>query len=203
MPLLQARGLGLEIGGACVLQDLNFALYPGLNLIRGGEGRGKTSLLKLIAAQIKPSFGFLGLGGKGASFSPEIFYTCPEAETHDPCVAEAWLAHQAAGFSGWQASRLPALVEALALGEHLSKPMFMLSTGSRRKMGLLAAVASGAELTLLDQPFVALDGRSVRVLTEILLEAATQGNRAWVLADYQLPPALHSAVLQSLIDLGD
>ncbi|MBB4844159.1 ABC-type multidrug transport system ATPase subunit [Paucibacter oligotrophus] len=174
-----------------------------MNLLLGGEGRGKTSLLRLIAGTLKPSRGQITLPGPDGLGTPRIFYACPEAAEHDDCLAQDWLNQQRSQFPDWQMPVQEALAEAFALCEHLGKSMRMLSTGSRRKIGLLAAAASAAELTLLDQPFAALDGRSSRVLRELLLEAAAQRERAWLLADYQLPDGLADALLQTQVDLGD
>ena len=66
----------------------------------------------------------------------------------------------------------------------------MLSTGSRRKVWLAAAFASGAGLTLLDQPFAALDKASMGVINELLQKAAGHPERAWVVADYVAPPGV-------------
>ena len=76
----------------------------------------------------------------------------------------------------------------------------MLSTGSKRKVWLAAACASGAPLTLLDEPFAALDKTSIRCLLGVLGDAAAQPQRAWVLADYVAPPGVP---LAWQLDLGD
>ena len=81
--------------------------------------------------------------------------------------------------------------------------MFQWSAGSRRKLGLVAAFAGGAPVTLLDTPYAALDLASCQVLSELLLEAAGHPARAWVVADGELPAALHAAPLSTLVDLGD
>ena len=78
--------------------------------------------------------------------------------------------------------------------------MYMLSTGSKRKVWLAAAFAAGAALTLLDDPFAALDQPSIRFVLGLLKEAATDPERAWLLADYQAPPGLS---LAAVIDLPD
>ncbi|HLO92775.1 MAG TPA: ABC transporter, partial [Burkholderiaceae bacterium] len=88
-------------------------------------------------------------------------------------------------------------------GPHLGKQMHMLSAGSRRKLGLLAAAASGADLVLLDMPFAALDGASRRVLLEVLEDAAVQREQLWVLADYAAPAGLDASLFASRIDLGE
>lgn len=46
-------------------------------------------------------------------------------------------------------------------------------------------------------------GRPARVLSELLLDAAEDEDRARVLADYALPAALEEATLAVTIDLGD
>jgi ABC-type multidrug transport system ATPase subunit len=172
-------------------RPLSFSLRPGLSLVRGGEQRGKTRLLGLIAA---------AAAARGLS--------CCHAEPTDPAEdetpARAWLAaQQARAGAPWREVAAAGLVEAFALGEHLDKRLLMLSAGSRRKLGLVAAAASGAALTLLDQPYAALDGRSARLLSELLAEAAEGRERAWVLADYELPAGLAGVALATSIDLGD
>ena len=78
--------------------------------------------------------------------------------------------------------------------------MYMLSTGSRRKVWLAAAFSAGATLTLLDDPFAALDRPSIAFTLAMLHKAATDPARAWLLADYQAPTGLS---LASVIDLPD
>jgi len=167
------------------------AIAPGLTLLRGGEGRGKTRLLRQLANERRH----------------DCFFEHPADAEHDAVVTQAWLDQRQQRFaSSWQAAVATALIEGFGLTEHMTKPLFMLSAGSRRKVGLVAAAASGAALTLLDTPYAALDARSGRLLSELLAKAATltEGtDRAWVLADYELPAALAGVQLAGLIDLGD
>ncbi|MEY8877526.1 MAG: hypothetical protein AB9M60_13530, partial [Leptothrix sp. (in: b-proteobacteria)] len=85
-------------------------------------------------------------------------------------------------------------------------PLFMLSTGSRRKVGLVAAAASGAALTLVDNPFAALDAPARQLWLQVLSEAAADRTRAWVVADHDVPTAWVASAppaLAGVIDLGD
>jgi ATPase subunit of ABC transporter with duplicated ATPase domains len=167
-------------------QDL--APGPGLSFVRGGEGRGKSRLLAQLKAQAETA---------GRS----VWLEQPAEAQHDQVVARAWLAQRRG--ADWSPAVEAALVEAFALVEHLDKPLYMLSAGSRRKLGLVGAAASGAALTLLETPYAALDARSARLLTELLAEAAEGRERAWVLADYELPPGLAGLPLAATLDLGD
>jgi ABC-type multidrug transport system ATPase subunit len=97
----------------------------------------------------------------------------------------------------WSEDTQNALVTALQLTPHLDKRLNMLSTGSRRKVGLVAALASGATVTLLDQPFVSLDASSIRVLQEVLSDTFRGPDRACLIADYETTVHLTlAAVLQ-------
>lgn len=202
--LVQAHHLAYTPPGQAVtlFRELSFALTPGLSLIRGGDGRGKTSLLRLIAGELAPGAGRLLRSAEAAACCS---FEQPADPVHDPVLARAWLAERRAGrFAGsWLPALEVGLIEALDLSPHLDKPMYMLSTGSRRKLGLVAAAASGAPLTLLDTPYAALDARSGRVLSELLAEAADSKRRAWVIADYALPAGLDGIALAALIELGD
>lgn len=195
---LTAENLRLDVGGRALLNDLSFALQAGLSLVRGGDGRGKTSLLRLMAGVLAPSSGQLRRR-EGLS----LYYQCPESPEHDAIPAQAWLAALRPSYPAWRAADEAELIEALGLAEHMAKPMYMLSSGSRRKLGLLAAALCGAQLVLLDMPYAALDARSCRWVHDLLGQASASQTQAWVLADYELAAPLAGLQLAALIDLGD
>jgi ATPase subunit of ABC transporter with duplicated ATPase domains len=175
----------------------SFTLRPGLNLVCGGEQRGKSSLLHLLAEQRTPLSGRLN--------KPPL--SCWGEHALDPALdnttAQDWLAAQQARYPTWQPALATALSEAFSLQEHLPKPFYMLSAGSRRKVGLLAAAASGADLVLLDTPYAALDMRSCRLLDELLSDAADSSTQIWVIADYALPAGLAGVEMAAVVELGD
>lgn len=197
MNLLDADQISFAPAGLPLFDKLSFQLRPGFTLVRGGERCGKSTLLRLIAGTLEPDSGHLQRAARSCSHEQ------PAEPLHDALVVRAWLASRQAMHGDWNDGLAAGLIDAFALAEHIDKPMYMLSTGSRRKVGLVAAAASGAELTLLDTPFAALDAASCRVLADLLAEAADNERRAWVLADYELPPRLAGLRLAGVIDLGD
>ena len=90
------------------------------------------------------------------------------------------------------------LIAGLALEPHLAKPLYQLSTGSRRKVFIAATLAQQAPLALLDQPFMALDAPSIRFLLEHFKALAAQPQGALLVADY-LPP--EGVPLAATVDL--
>lgn len=195
--LLRAERLGFAHPGRVVLADLSFELRAGLTLVRGGDGRGKTTLLALIAGARAPGAGALH------RHAATVFFADPTDPGDESTVARDRLSAASPGFPCWDHGLQDDLVEAFGLSPHIDKPLFMLSTGSRRKLGLVAAFACGADLVLLDMPFAALDTPSRTLLTELLADAASRTDRACVVADYELPDSLVTAALAGIIDLGD
>lgn len=198
----------LRVDGLCfshphaVLFDRWSGRFPaGVSLVRGGDGSGKTTLLRLLAGDLAAQDGRLQLGDadlheQGDRYRQQVFRTDPQSAAPDPLTPLQWLDGVRARRRGFDAQRAGALLDLLALREHQNKPMYMLSTGSRRKVWLVAAFASNAMLTLLDQPFAALDRASIARVTTLLQDAAGRPDRVWVLADFDAPDGL--ALVQTI-----
>lgn len=163
-------------------------VMPGVTLVHGGDGSGKTSLLRLIAGELEAASGRLQIRDTCLADDPHAyrrkrFWIDPRSGEHDPLTALQFL-RSLPGIRldgpAWDA-----LVHGLSLGPHLDKPLFMLSTGSKRKVWLAAAFASSAPLTLLDQPFAALDRPSIDHVRALLTEAAGNPARAWLVAHHE------------------
>ena len=144
-------------------------ILPGLNAVTGDEGSGKTRLLNQMSDALSGQTLWLDL-------------SLPE---HDQDTPEAFWTQLQLRCPGWSPSLQVDLTEALQLHSHLGKHLFMLSTGSRRKVALVGLLASGVCLTCLDQPYAALDRGSVAVVRDFLSDMATHPTRAWLVADYE------------------
>lgn len=203
--VLLGRALRCTVGPLNLWGPMDVELHPGVTLITGGEGRGKSSLLRMLAGDLTAPGSSLQLAGISLQSQPVLyrqkaFWMDPRTSALDQTPASQFLQQSSRKWPHWHAALCSDLVAALGLEEHLSKPMYMLSAGSKRKVWIAAACASGAELTCLDEPFAALDRASIRSLTELLQDVATRTQRAWVLADYQAPAGVP---LAATIDLGD
>ena len=141
------------------------ALPAGLVAVTGDEGAGKTTFLRRLAGDV---------------FWLDL--SLPDCDEQTPQQVWQALRQQC---SRWDAQLQQDLIDAFDLPAHLDKKLFMLSTGSRRKVALVALLAGGATVTGLDQPFAALDAASARVLHEFLADMADHAKRTWVVADYE------------------
>lgn len=174
------------------IQQLSFIWPAGVSWVCGDEGSGKTTLLRLLAGDVQPSSGNVRVPEGG------VFWVDLQSPAHDSTTVQACWDALRMQHPNWNDALLQDLSEALDMQPHLDKRLHMLSTGSRRKTMVLAALASGATVTLLDQPFAALDLASIQLLKEFLREAAEHPTRAWIVADYEAPPDL---LLASVLNL--
>lgn len=191
--------------GHDLFDGFSAVLTPGVNLVRGGDGRGKTSLLQLMAGQLPARAGTLELNGvrldlEGAAYRRQVFYIDPRTEAYDQATPPEVFAGLQARYPSCDQSRIAALCEDLSLTPHLEKKLFMLSTGSKRKVYLAAALAAGAALTLLDDPFASLDRASINVVSAALAAQAANPGQIWAVAMYETPADI---TLATTIDLGD
>ena len=195
--VLTAQGLTFGWPGHSLFQDLQIALPPGVSLVTGDESCGKSTLLRLLAGDLRAQSGTIAINGLPAE-PAQVFWIDPKTEAHDAISATAYLQGVQQRYPAFSHEALADLLAGFSLAPHLDKPLYMLSAGSKRKVWLSAAFAAGAQVTLIDQPFAALDGPSIRFLHELLQEAAEQPRRAWVLADFEAPAGI---ALAHLIEL--
>lgn len=191
-PILQLRGLRVAFPGeAPLIACESLALPAGLTLVEGDTGSGKTTLLRVLAGE-QPAQGTLVVDGIDLAQAPQayrraVFHVDAREAAFDALTPHACTAAWREDDPGFDAARWSLMVEGFALGEHLDKRMDMLSTGSRRKVVLAAALASGRALVLLDEPTAALDKASVRWLWQALAESAHRGVRQAIVVASSLP----------------
>lgn len=188
-----------------LFSDWSATLPPGVTLVQGGDGRGKSTLLRLLAGAVPADAGQLHLNGvslkeQPAAYRAQLFWVEPRTSDFDQLTPLAYFESLRGRYAGFDANVAKQLAEGLGLEPHLGKQLFMLSTGSKRKVWLAAAFASGARLLLLDEPFAALDAPSIAFIKQLLQDSSTHPGRAVVIADYEAP---EHVALAGVVDLGE
>lgn len=214
--MIPSPDTGSRSAVALVVSDLCFAwptgpawqgwcarVDAGLTLVIGGDGAGKTTLLRLFAAELQPASGQLTVASHAASPHPaayrqQVFWCNPAVDDLDHLSGHAYLQHHRQRHATWQDEACTDLLDHLELTDHLAKPLLGLSAGMRRKLRLAAALASGAALTLLDDPFAALDKRSGKQVMELLLDCIDATHRVFVAAMHEQPEDLEDVPVLTL-----
>lgn len=186
-PILRLQDIGFAYPDQPALAaGWNASIGPGVTLLYGDTGAGKSALLQVIAG-VLPATGKLTLAGVSFDTAPEayrrnVFFVDPATDRFDQLTARECTASLTKDDKGFDKDRWQALVEGFALVPHIDKKMFMLSTGSKRKVWMAAGLASGRALVLLDEPTAGLDGPSTRCLWATLSGVAAQSARAVIAA---------------------
>lgn len=172
--MVSARDLCFGYPGLELAHQASHEWTAGLHLLQGEEGTGKTGWLKVLAGRFPLRSGELRFTA-GQLPAHEIFWQDPRAELDAAlreCLVGDWVARQAARYPRWSQATWEEHAQALSLLGHGHKPLLALSAGSLRKLRLAAAWASGAMLTLIDEPLAALDLPSVRHVQQALASFA-------------------------------
>ena len=202
--VLQLQALHFAYDGQPALAaDWSASVVAGVTSLHGDTGSGKSTLLRLMAGTLPATAGRLTLAGvhldeDAKVYRRQLFFCDPSTDAFDQRSARDTTALLSAGDAHFNEVRWQDLVDGFALAPHLDKPMYMLSTGSKRKVWLAAALASGRALVLLDEPTGALDAASTACLWRALTQLAEQDERAVVIASAE---RIERVPLRGLIEL--
>jgi ABC-2 type transport system ATP-binding protein len=181
----------LSYDGMLALDSVSVAVTAGqVTAVVGGDGAGKTSLLRCLAGVLKPDAGEVRRPAKSRiGFLPATSGIYP-----DLTVAEN-LAFRAAGY-GMRADaatrRANELTEQAGLTAARDRLAAKLSGGMRQKLGVIAALLHRPELLILDEPSTGVDPVSRSGLWWLIASAAADG-AAVILATTYLDDAQRAA----------
>jgi len=204
-PILRVSKLNFSWPAQPLITDFSADIGPGITLVKGGDGRGKSTLLRLMAGALPAQSGRLQINGmdlqtQQVHYKTKVFWADPRSDVFDHMRVSDYFEWQQRSHAHFDEGVWADVTAGLGLTEHLHKQLYMLSTGSKRKVFIAAAFASGAALTLLDEPFAAVDAVSIGFMLKWLKAAQSGTNRAWVIADYVAPDGLR---FRQTLDLGD
>jgi phosphonate transport system ATP-binding protein len=208
---LQARHPAARPGSAPALAGLALAIEPGEQVaVIGPSGAGKTSLLHVAAAALRPAAGGLRIDGADPwSLRPAALrrlrgrlFLAPQVPPLPPRqrVVTSVLAARLPALGLWASLRsllLPtdiagahAALERLDLADKLFERVDRLSGGERQRVGLARALLAPAALWLVDEPLSALDPTRARQALDVLLDEARRRGCTLLASLHQVDLAL-------------
>ena len=181
MAAIAFHDLTLGYGRAPVIERLSGRVEQGAMLaVIGPNGAGKSSLMKAVMGQIRPRAGAvtLGLPRRDVAYLPQtadIDVDFP-INVYDFVAMGLWR-----GLGLWRgvgASDRTAIAQALAdvgLEGFEARPISALSGGQRQRMLFARLALQEAKLILLDEPFAAVDERTIGDLLTLIEGWRAQG----------------------------
>lgn len=180
--MLKIANLTCVRGARTLFSDLSFSLSEGELLhLKGGNGAGKTSLLRIICGLSQPESGEIRwneavIGSMGDGFRRDICYL-----GHANALQEALSVQENLGFIATlgghpaDATTIGAALARLGVRATQQRLVRHLSQGQKRRVALTRLLLTSARLWVLDEPFVALDARGLGALSDIIAAHLERG----------------------------
>jgi heme exporter protein A len=201
--MLEAHDLAARRGTARLFDGLSLAVAAGSALVvTGANGRGKTTLLRMLAGLTMPEAGEIRLDGAPvAAFSPAlraaVAFMGHAAAIKDELTARENLASLCAlGGADVDDAALDAALDRVDLGSRKRLPARVLSQGQRRRVGLARLALLERRVWILDEPVTALDAAGAALLGDLVAAHLAGGGLA--VASTHAPLPLPAAQVRTL-----
>jgi heme exporter protein A len=173
--MLEVQNLECVRGDNQLFSGLSFTLKPGELLhLKGSNGSGKTSLLRIISGLFTPETGEIRWNGEAIGELREEYNRNLTYVGHLNGIKSELTAVENLRISG-QLSALEtdedsiyAALQKIGLEGREELPTKVLSQGQKRRVGLARLLLTKAKLWVLDEPFVALDVAAVQMLQDLI-----------------------------------
>jgi ABC-2 type transport system ATP-binding protein len=180
VPAMQVDHVSRWYGNVVAVNDVSFALGPGITGLLGPNGAGKSTLLHLLAGLLAPSAGSVRVGGRTAFGDPGVYSVVglvPERE-----AVPGYLTGRQFVRSNAELQSVPDVATAtdsanatVEMPDAAYRPIRTYSKGMRQRMKVAAALVHEPRILLLDEPFNGMDPRQRLHMMELLRRMAADG----------------------------
>ena len=198
MTLLDIRGVSKRFGGLMALSDVSLQVNKGeIFGLMGANGAGKTTLFSVIAGHIPPTTGEVIFDGKRlAGLSPDRICRlglCRTFQIVRPfaglSVAEnlrvAALYGRARKLSATEAAQIvDDALDAVGLADRRHLDAGQLTLSGQKRLEIARALATGAQLVMLDEVMAGLNPTEVGTMLDTLRRLRTERDLTFVIVEH-------------------
>lgn len=200
-PVLRMTAATLSFGERTLWSNLNLEVQPGeFVAVLGGNGTGKTSLLKVILGQQRLDTGTVELFGGPVTRGSEGIGYIPQQKLiaqGTPLRARDLVALGVDGHrwglplpSRAVRRRVDEVLEAVGAAEYANVPVAMLSGGEQQRVRVGQSIAAHPSLLLCDEPLLSLDLHHQRTVSELIDAQRRATGTAVVFVTHDVNPVL-------------
>src|SRR5580700_4978775 len=226
MPLLEAKGLTKEYGGARVVDDVSFEIERGETLgLVGESGSGKSTVARMVLGLLEPSAGTVVFDGQTvtgvaqAKLRPlrrrmQPVFQDPYAALNprmrvEQIVTEPLVIHERGLGRAERRRRCEELLRQVGLeASAMRRYPHEFSGGQRQRINIARALALRPELLVLDEPVSALDVSVGAQVVNLLRDLQREFGMTYLFISHSMPLVRYLcdrvAVMQRgrLVELG-
>lgn len=179
--MIEVKNLSKYFADFVAVNDLSFTVSPGEVLgFLGPNGAGKSTTMKMITGFLEPDKGQVLVYGQDVSKQPlqvkqRIGYLPEGAPAYGEMTCQQFLRFigEIRGFSGQSLDqRITDVVASVELQSVMNKPIYTLSKGFQRRVGLAQALIHDPDILILDEPTDGLDPNQKHQVRELILNLA-------------------------------
>mgnify|MGYP001132482405 CR=1 FL=1 len=201
----RTRGLVKRYGSFTAIDAVDLELTENrIYGLLGRNGAGKTTLMQLLTGQIFPNGGELEVFGRPPAEHADVLRRLcfiAEAQRYPDTFTPAHVLAAAPWyFENWDAAFAERLVADFRLP--LKRRIKKLSRGQLSAVGVIVGLASRADLTFFDEPYLGLDAVARHIFYDRLLEDYAEHPRTVVLSTHLIDEVANLLEHVILIDQG-
>jgi ABC-type transport system involved in cytochrome c biogenesis ATPase subunit len=187
---LRVSGLDFSHPGRDVFSNWSGTFGPGLTWLKGCNGSGKSTLLQLLGGGLQAARGSITIADteqatQALAYRQRVFWCGPGPIAFDHVTPREYWGFMHHLYPALNTEALSSHVVAFSLDAHLDTPMRRLSSGTQRKVWVAASLVAGTDVTLIDEPFNALDVNSLAHLRGVLAQAAQDTRKVWIVTSHE------------------
>ena len=198
-PAIEVRDLTVSYGPVPALLDVSATIPPGTLIgVIGPNGSGKSTLIKAILGFLKPDVGEVRVFGETLDRARGRVAYVPQRGSVDwdfpITVRDVALMGRYGHVPWWRdlSARdreiADETLEMVRMSEYADRQIGQLSGGQQQRVFMARAMAQGADILLLDEPFSGVDAATERAILDVL-DATKNSGRTLVVVHHDLATA--------------
>ena len=175
--MLLINNLSFSRNKTKIFENLNLSLNnKGMMQIKGKNGSGKTTFLKVILNILEPESGEIIWKGKNIKknifdfYNQTTFIMDNNTSTRELSVQDNINFWKGLSSSKLNNDEIFKLLKKLDIDQYYKTRVMLLSSGERKKLELLRLILEQKKLWVLDEPFNHLDDLSIEILNQTFLD---------------------------------
>ena len=208
--MIQVNGLTKYYGSRPAAKDITFEVGKGEVFgLLGTNGAGKSTTIKMLCGLLKPTRGFIKIGGIDIQKMPLKAKSMMGYLPENPLIYERLTGAETLELIGnlrklsdeMIQQRITYYAGSLGLGEQIYHEVGTYSKGMRQKLAIAMTLIHDPDTVLLDEPASGLDPRYTKLLKDWILNLAGNG-RTILLSTHIIEMAESLCTKIAIIDQG-